>query len=718
MILLRVSINKSSKGTLPDCWLQFQEQLVVLNLCNNNLSGKIPSSLGSLHQRKALYLRGNAFVGELPMSLSNLTKLRLLDVGDNKLSGKFPLALGERLPELYLLILRSNRFYGSLPSQICWLNNLKFLDLSNNGFSGNIPPCFAIKLLSRYFEGQFTSISEVEDDKYDHETPYIKITEAAEKMSLDFLALIIGGDNIEGLLISLEQLPFKYLKSAKKGVPFVVLAAAQLDLHFPKVCLHFLASDNHRLDQFHHHLMLEAERRDLRNMFENISRIILVHSTSGYDSIPNFLAEIMNDKNLEDNDIEPAPKIVASVAGIARILRRFSENHAEFLYRFRVMAWRVLYRDQRSRINNRQGFPDSVDGRASDNHISSNLTSATNVSEGHEPRSELVPAGDCGFPASAQAFVEAIKKNRTYQKFLRDKLIKVEARLEENKKLRERIKFLKGFQVDCRKRMGRALSHKKDPRFQLISVPKLRANASKTIDRLIETGDSEQIPKNNSEGRGQVYEIMISEKHYYTLYSIRRLETGIEIMHAGRGLTIWTTVIKINTNSPGAEVAADSTATLDAASIVIKMVDSGYSSRLLKHSKSLFRFSDKYRTNNPILLQQHREKMHKAMKDVNDARAIFMDMVGLCTRGNVGQHRYAGSALLILLRYSSGLFIDMAKVRAKAKKSSSIAHREDGRGEEYYLLVYVKFAVSWFWDVEENLALTGFVGAFGLAQVV
>ncbi|GKE45654.1 hypothetical protein Tco_1472938, partial [Tanacetum coccineum] len=165
------------------------------------------------------------------------------------------------------------------------------------------------------------------------------------------------------------------------------------------------------------------------------------------------LSQIANDKNLEDNDIEPAPKIVAVISW------RFSEHHAEFLYHFRVMAWRVLYRDQRS---SRQGFPDSVDGRASDNHISSNLTSATNVSEGHEPGSELVPAGDCGFPASAQAFVEAIKKNRTYQNLVL-----------------ERIKFLKGFQVDCRKRMGRALSLKKDPRFQLISVPKLRANASK-----------------------------------------------------------------------------------------------------------------------------------------------------------------------------------------------------------------------------------------------
>ncbi|KAI3735603.1 hypothetical protein L6452_15110 [Arctium lappa] len=133
-------------------------------------------------------------------------------------------------------------------------------------------------------------------------------------------------------------------------------------------------------------------------------------------------------------------------------------------------------------INNGQGFPDCVDGRATDQNLdfSSNFTPDTpheNVSEGHEPGSELVPVTDCGFPRSAQAFVEAIKKNRTCQKFIRNKLIQIEARMEENKKLRERVKILKDFQVACRKKTGRALSQKKDARIQLISVPKQRANA-------------------------------------------------------------------------------------------------------------------------------------------------------------------------------------------------------------------------------------------------
>lgn len=35
-------------------------------------------------------------------------------------------------------------------------------------------------------------------------------------------------------------------------------------------------------DQFHRHLLLEAERKQLRPIIENKSRIILVHTTSGY----------------------------------------------------------------------------------------------------------------------------------------------------------------------------------------------------------------------------------------------------------------------------------------------------------------------------------------------------------------------------------------------------------------------------------------------------
>ncbi|KAJ4713492.1 Myb-like protein [Melia azedarach] len=88
-------------------------------------------------------------------------------------------------------------------------------------------------------------------------------------------------------------------------------------------------------------------------------------------------------------------------------------------------------------------------------------------------RHSIVPQKP-SFPKSAQMFIDAIKKNRAYQKFIRSKLTQIESRIEENKKLRERVKILKDFQVSCRKITGRALSQKKDPRVQLISAQKLR----------------------------------------------------------------------------------------------------------------------------------------------------------------------------------------------------------------------------------------------------
>ncbi|XP_038726022.1 uncharacterized protein LOC120017044 isoform X2 [Tripterygium wilfordii] len=91
----------------------------------------------------------------------------------------------------------------------------------------------------------------------------------------------------------------------------------------------------------------------------------------------------------------------------------------------------------------------------------------------------MLPLRNSSFPKSAQVFIDAIKKNRSFQKFVRAKMTQIEARLEENKKLRERIKILKDFQAACKKVTGRALSQRKDPRFQLISARDSKVNAKK-----------------------------------------------------------------------------------------------------------------------------------------------------------------------------------------------------------------------------------------------
>ncbi|KAK4750999.1 hypothetical protein SAY87_004481 [Trapa incisa] len=88
------------------------------------------------------------------------------------------------------------------------------------------------------------------------------------------------------------------------------------------------------------------------------------------------------------------------------------------------------------------------------------------------------------FPKCARFFVDSIRKNRSGQKLLRSKLIQIDARIGEIKKLKERVKVLQDFQVSCRKRTAQALSQKNDPRVQLIST-QYRRKKSKGGDKKV-----------------------------------------------------------------------------------------------------------------------------------------------------------------------------------------------------------------------------------------
>ncbi|CAH1430118.1 unnamed protein product [Lactuca virosa] len=74
-----------------------------------------------------------------------------------------------------------------------------------------------------------------------------------------------------------------------------VLQAFVKHIDFKVVRCAVIASPGFTKDQFHRHLMLEAERRNLRDIIENKSRIILVHSTSGYK---HSLREVLDAPNV------------------------------------------------------------------------------------------------------------------------------------------------------------------------------------------------------------------------------------------------------------------------------------------------------------------------------------------------------------------------------------------------------------------------------------
>ncbi|KAB2620442.1 leucine-rich repeat receptor-like protein CLAVATA2 [Pyrus ussuriensis x Pyrus communis] len=114
-------------------------QFNVVNLENNNLTGKIPSSIGDLLSLQSLHLRNNNLSGELPVCLQNCRKLMSLDLRANKFVGSIPIWFGQ---SLVVLILRSNMFQGTIPDELCSLTKLQILDLAHNNLSGTIPRCF------------------------------------------------------------------------------------------------------------------------------------------------------------------------------------------------------------------------------------------------------------------------------------------------------------------------------------------------------------------------------------------------------------------------------------------------------------------------------------------------------------------------------------------------------------------------------------------------
>ncbi|KAJ9553178.1 hypothetical protein OSB04_017223 [Centaurea solstitialis] len=111
-----------------------------LDISLNSFSGPIPSCL-NFQDMEHLHLGSNRFTGSIPNAFRNLTtSLLILDMGNNSLSGRIPEFLGE-LYNLRILSLRKNNFSGSIPMQLCQLSTVSLIDLSSNSLSGSLPRC-------------------------------------------------------------------------------------------------------------------------------------------------------------------------------------------------------------------------------------------------------------------------------------------------------------------------------------------------------------------------------------------------------------------------------------------------------------------------------------------------------------------------------------------------------------------------------------------------
>ncbi|KAH7845831.1 hypothetical protein Vadar_006561 [Vaccinium darrowii] len=134
--VIRLDLRSSGlRGSFPPDTLTRLDQLRVLSLRNNSLTGPIPD-LAQLVNLKSLLLDQNSFSGDFPPSILSLHRLLILDLSHNNFSGSIPTKITV-LDRLNYLKLDSNRFNGTIPP----LNqsSLTFLNVSNNNLTGAIP---------------------------------------------------------------------------------------------------------------------------------------------------------------------------------------------------------------------------------------------------------------------------------------------------------------------------------------------------------------------------------------------------------------------------------------------------------------------------------------------------------------------------------------------------------------------------------------------------
>jgi len=128
--------------------------LEKLILFQNDLTGSIPTTLGNLSNLESLGLSFNNLSGTIPVTFGNLNKIKNLALNKNQITGTIPASLGN-LGVLSSLHLNNNMLTGSIPSELGNLSNISYLNLHHNQLSGCFP--LALQPLCSVFDKDFTN---------------------------------------------------------------------------------------------------------------------------------------------------------------------------------------------------------------------------------------------------------------------------------------------------------------------------------------------------------------------------------------------------------------------------------------------------------------------------------------------------------------------------------------------------------------------------------
>lgn len=159
LAVFRAAFNSLTGGVPGD--LYAATSLKELSLHLNQLKGPIGDGIGNLSNLQILALYSNNFSGLIPDSIGNLAKLEYLLLFINNLTGPLPSSLNKCV-RLKKLILRVNNLEGNLSAfDFSPLQQLTTLDLGNNNFTGKLPPSLyscksltAIRFATNRLEGE------------------------------------------------------------------------------------------------------------------------------------------------------------------------------------------------------------------------------------------------------------------------------------------------------------------------------------------------------------------------------------------------------------------------------------------------------------------------------------------------------------------------------------------------------------------------------------
>ncbi|KAF5736538.1 leucine-rich repeat receptor-like protein kinase [Tripterygium wilfordii] len=149
-------------GTIPAQLFSSDMVLIHVLFDSNQLTGRIPSTIGLVQTLEVLRLDRNSLTGSIPSTISNLTNINELHLALNQLSGTIPDL--SPMTALNYLDLSNNSFLASeVPAWFSSLTSLNTLVMEYSSLQGSVPPEFltfpriqVLKLRNNALNGSLT----------------------------------------------------------------------------------------------------------------------------------------------------------------------------------------------------------------------------------------------------------------------------------------------------------------------------------------------------------------------------------------------------------------------------------------------------------------------------------------------------------------------------------------------------------------------------------